>query len=656
MINRCATGGKLNDADKALDVICMGRAAVDLYGAQIGETLEDMSSFRKYLGGSSANMAIGMARLGLKAAMLTRVGNEQMGRFVRRELAANGVDVGHVVTDPARLTGLAILAVRDRDTFPLVFYRENCADMAIGKDDFDEAFIASARALVITGTHFSSESTGNVCRKAVQYARRNGTGAVLDIDYRPVLWGLTAPGLGEVRFVGSGRVTEHLQSMLPLFNVIVGTEEEIHIAGGATDTVAALRRLRDLTPAVLVVKRGLLGASVFPDAIADTLDDGITVAGMAVDVLNVLGAGDAFMSGFMRGWVAGESYATCCRYANACGALVVSRHGCAPAMPGSDELRLYLAAKQHLRRPDEDPALTRLHRASTRSSRRTALSALAFDHRPHLADLADSAGAGRDRIPALKNLIHAGLCSAVTRRNLGDRAGMIVDERFGAAVLLKETGAGLWVARAVELPGSRPLRFETGDGIGLQLQGWPRGHLAKCLVRYHPDDSAELKRQQERTLLALYDACLATDRELLLEVILPTAGARDDQTMAQGVDCLYQAGIFPDWWKLAPQSEQSWALIAAAVARHDSTCRGVLVLGSGVPENELGTGFEVAARQPLCKGFAVGRTIFSAAARAWLSGQADDESTVATIAHSYLRVVDAWTGNSGLGAPVQDGV
>lgn len=113
-----------------LDIICVGRAAVDLYGQQIGARLEDMGSFAKYLGGSSGNIAYGTARLGLRSAMLTRVGDEHMGRFVREEFDAAGVDTSHVITDSERLTGLVILGIKDRDTFPLIFYRNDCADMA----------------------------------------------------------------------------------------------------------------------------------------------------------------------------------------------------------------------------------------------------------------------------------------------------------------------------------------------------------------------------------------------------------------------------------------------------------------------------------------------------------------------------------------------
>jgi 5-dehydro-2-deoxygluconokinase len=147
-------------ATRERDVICLGRLAMDLYAQQIGAPLEDVESFAKYLGGSSANIAFGCARLGLKSAMLARVGDDHPGRFLRETLAHEGCDVSHVRTDRQRLTALVLLGLKDRDTFPLIFYRENCADMAVDVDDFDEAFIASSKALLITGTHFSTAMPG----------------------------------------------------------------------------------------------------------------------------------------------------------------------------------------------------------------------------------------------------------------------------------------------------------------------------------------------------------------------------------------------------------------------------------------------------------------------------------------------------------------
>ena len=241
---------------RTLDVIAIGRSSVDLYGTQVGGRLEDMRSFRKYIGGSPTNAAAGAARLGLKSAVITRVGDEHMGRFIREQLQAEGVDVRGVITDPHRLTALVLLGIRDPERFPLIFYREDCADMALSPDDIDPDFIAEARCVLASGTHLSHPRTEAATLRALELARASGAKTVLDLDYRPNLWGLSGHGDGENRFIESAAVTARLQSTLARFDVIVGTEEEFHIAGGASDTIEALANVRTVSEATLVCKRG----------------------------------------------------------------------------------------------------------------------------------------------------------------------------------------------------------------------------------------------------------------------------------------------------------------------------------------------------------------------------------------------------------------
>lgn len=625
---------------RSLDLICVGRAAVDLYGEQIGGRLEDMQSFTKYLGGSPANTAVGVARLGLKPAMLTRVGDEHNGRFVRETLAAEGVDVSHVATDPKRLTALVFLGIQDRDTFPLVFYRDNCADMAISPDDFDAAFIASSKALLISGTHLSQPLTYESCKRAMMMAKAAGTRVVLDIDYRPVLWGLTSPGMGEQRFVPSGEVSAHLQTIVGHCDLIVGTEEEVHIAGGSIDTLAALRRLRELTQATLVVKRGPMGCVVFDGAIPDSLEKGLQGPGFPVDVYNVLGAGDAFMSGFLRGWIPGEPLTRCCAYANACGALVVSRHGCAPAMASWEELQFFLMHGSATRRLREDAQLEHLHRVSTRTRRWEELVILAFDHRMQLEEVAARHGAPSERIPLFKSLIAEG-----ARLGAGQRSGVgvIVDGRFGEEVLPTVTGKGWWVARPVELPGSRPLQFEAGAGLGAAMRTWPGEHVAKCLVYYHPQDTPALRESQLTRLADLQRASVDSFHEFLIEVIPPKDMPTDDDTVPLALEQIYQAGIFPDWWKLPPAANTAaWQKIAAVIHQHDPHCRGVLMLGLEASEEKLDQSFRIAAPHAVCRGFAVGRSIFADAANGWFSGAMNDAAVVKDIAERYARLIVLW--------------
>jgi 5-dehydro-2-deoxygluconokinase len=250
------------DGQAKLDVITIGRASVDLYGQQIGSRLEDVASFAKSVGGCPANIAIGTARLGLKSALVTRVGDEQFGRFIREQMAREGVETAGIVDDPARLTALAILSVESDKSFPLLFYRENCADMALCADDIDEALFSRAGAVVVTGTHFSRPNTDAAQKKAIRLIRNAGGKVVFDIDYRPNLWGLAGHAAGDERYVKSERVSQHLKTVLPDCDLIVGTEEEVLIASGEDDLLKALKTIRSLSGAVIVLKRGPMGCIV----------------------------------------------------------------------------------------------------------------------------------------------------------------------------------------------------------------------------------------------------------------------------------------------------------------------------------------------------------------------------------------------------------
>lgn len=637
------TSGTPDIANVPLDVICLGRAAVDFYGNQIGSRLEDTSSFARYLGGSSANIAFGCARLGLKSAMLTRVGDEHMGRFVREELARGGVDVSHVVTDPDRFTGLVVLGIKDRDTFPLIFFRNDCADMAIEASDFSADFIASSKSLLITGTHFSTPGTYSTCLKAIEYARAAGVRVIVDIDYRPVLWGLTGLGDGETRFIDSHSVSAHLQTIWPECDLIVGTEEEMHIAGGSTDTIGALRYIRSLSDATLVLKLGERGCVVIDGEVPASLDDKTIFSGPEIEVLNVLGAGDAFMSGFLRGWLRNESHETSAAYANACGALVVSRHGCSPAIPTAEELEHYMRHAPQIPRPDLDNELNYLHRVTTRQPASwPEIHALAFDHRRQLVEMAQQAGAELQRIATLKRLMVRAIERSADAVGADGTVGAIIDDTFGQDALNDVTGRGWWIARPAELSGSRPLELEGGRSIGDRLRSWPLEHIVKCLMVYGQDDDSMLRLQQERQVKELYQACCSSGHELLLEILPPAGAVVDDDTCASVLARLYNLDIRPDWWKLPMMSRAAWRNVSDLISRRAAHCRGVVILGMDAPANALRAGFNACAGFDICKGFTIGRTIFARPGRQWLAGEIEDEALIESVARNYVELIDYW--------------
>lgn len=635
------TNAHPDDGAKPLDVITIGRASVDLYGQQIGTRLEDIGSFAKSVGGCPTNIAVGTARLGLKSALITRVGNEQMGRFIREQLDREGVETAGIATDADRLTALVLLSVEAEGVSPMIFYRTDCADMALDESNIDETLIASARAIVVTGTHFSRPNSEAAQKKAIRLAKANGARVAFDIDYRPNLWGLAGHDAGFSRYVASDIVSQKYQSVLPDCDLIVGTEEEVLIASGQADLLSALRTIRSLSSGTIVLKRGPMGCIVYDGPIPDDLEHGIVGKGFPIEVYNVLGAGDAFMSGWLRGWLKGEPHATSATWANACGAFAVSRLLCAPEYPSWIELNYFLEHGSSERALRKDPELNHLHWATNRRREIPSLMALAIDHRSQLEDLANGDAGLLARIPAFKTLA-VKAASRVANGRSG--FGMLIDDKYGRDALFA-AGAekDFWIAKPIELPGSRPLQFEFSQDLGSRLIDWPVDHCIKVLCFYHPDDPAELKRVQLDKLRTAYEAARKVGRDILIEIIAGKHGALGEDTIARALREVYDAGIKPDWWKLEPQASRSaWAAIDQVIEARDPHCRGVVLLGLEASHDLLEAGFTAARSSRTVKGFAVGRTIFAESAKAWLAGTISDEDAIADMARKFGALVDVW--------------
>jgi len=632
-------------AGRRIDLVCLGRIGVDFYAQQFGSRLEDTRSLAMYLGGSSANQAFGVARLGLRSAMLSRVGNEQMGRFLTETLAREGCDVSQLQVDPERLTAMVVLGIKDRDTFPLLFVRENCADMAIDAELIDEDFIAGCRALAITGTHLSTDKTRHAARTALAYARQHGVTTVLDIDYRPVLWGLTSRGAGENRYVPDERVSAQLREMLPSFDLLVGTEEEFFIAGGVpNDLIDSLRAVRAVSNATLVVKRGALGCCVIEGEIPAAIEDAQTFLGERVEVLNVLGAGDAFLAGLMASLLQGKDWTESTKIANACGAIVVSRHACSAAMPTPAELTHWFGGARNPK-VDADEQLAHLHRVTVPRPAWSELCVMAFDHRSQFYDMAREARADEARVPALKRLLVRAAEQVEQSHQLQGHVGVLIDGGdYGGAALAHATGRGWWVGRPVELPGSRPLQFDGTRSIGSALIHWPTEQVVKCLVHYSPDDAVDLRLAQEQALLELWEATRESGNELLLEVIPPramTPVGGEDEAVLRAITRFYNLGLKPEWWKIPPMQPEGWVALAQLLQDRDPHCRGAVILGLNQPLEYLVESFSQATNS-VVKGFMVGRSLWGDASLRWFKGLIDDGELVEAVARNYATLVEAW--------------
>jgi 5-dehydro-2-deoxygluconokinase len=337
----------MDAATRSYDVIAMGRSSIDLYSNDIGAPFVDITSFAAYVGGCPTNISVGTRRLGLRSALLTAVGDDQVGEFILHFLHNEGVETRFIPHKQGRRSSAVVLGIEPPDRFPLTYYRDNCADIELTIDDVLATPIAGSHALLISGTGLSKEPSRSATLFAAETAHRVGRQVMLDIDFRPDQW-------HDPRAFG---VT--LRSALRLVDVVVGTEDEINAvmltdpsqislthsqvsdARVSGDINAAIRALLDLGPRVLAHKRGAAGSTVHLVLNGDGVTQ-IEAPGFPVKVENILGAGDAFASGFLYGLVNGWDWYRTARLANACGAILVTKHGCANFMPTYEEVMTFI--------------------------------------------------------------------------------------------------------------------------------------------------------------------------------------------------------------------------------------------------------------------------------------------------------------------------
>ncbi|MBX6765736.1 MAG: 5-dehydro-2-deoxygluconokinase [Actinomadura rubrobrunea] len=304
------------------DLITMGRVSVDVYPLQVGVPLEDVETFGKYLGGSPTNVAVAAARHGRRTAVITRTGDDPFGRFIHRALRGYGVDDRFVTAVPDLPTPLAFCEIFPPDDFPLYFYRRPKApDMQIEPGELDLDAIRAAALFWATATGLSDEPSREATLTAL--AAHPGT-TILDLDYRPMFWPSADDARREI-----GEALRHVA-------VAVGNLEECRVAVGEDEPLAAARALLDRGVRIAVVKLGPRGV------LAATHDERVRVPPIEVEVVNGLGAGDAFGGALCHGLLAGWELERTIRFASAAGALVASRIACADAMPATDEVERLL--------------------------------------------------------------------------------------------------------------------------------------------------------------------------------------------------------------------------------------------------------------------------------------------------------------------------
>lgn len=625
------------DPERVTDVITMGRAGVNLYAEQIGSSLEDVQSFRKYIGGVASNVAIGSSRLGLKSAIFSSVGTDAMGNFAKKTLVDEGVDTTFLQSTDQHLTAVMLLSITQKKASPLIFYRENCADMQLRPEHIDEKFLKQSKCFLLSGNSLSTPSQRLTAFHAVKLAKKSKTAVVFDLDFRPVLWGLAKQNEGSSRYALSQEATQYYQQMLPKCDLIVGTEDEMCVAGGHDNLEQSLENIRKITDAVIVLKMGERGCQIIPDEICHPL----SFVGYPVKVLNDFGAGDSFLSGFLCAWLRQESWQRCAELANACGAIVVTRHGCAQAMPSLAEVEYFINHYATIQQLAYQDKLTQLHRQRfTRHCGKTIY--LAFDHRWQFEQSCDEVGRERSIISVFKQQVFSGFMQVAAKYPELNLA-IHVDPIYGQDVLQEATLSNVNVSVPVEAAESFPVQWMEQKPIYEQILSRPSSWAIKLLWPYHPDLDSAVKLRQISQLNLLYSVCKSLDRNLMLELIIPNEFKNEGKYVAKAMEQVYEHGIFPSCWNLTPLSSYSeWKLIGKVLEKNDPTAQLVLVGGYNRLYQDWTEPFYFFKQSPYASGFAIGRSVFWESWQLMLSGEISLNDVPDRVEANFREFITKW--------------
>jgi len=317
---------------KPLDFVAVGRLCIDLNANEINRPMEETKTFTKYVGGSPANIAIGMARLGLKTAFVGKVANDQMGRFITDYLVRNGIDTSNVVVDrTGAVTGLAFTEIKSPTDCSILMYRDNVADLKLAPDEVSEPLVARTKLLLISGTALAKSPSREAVFVALHYARKHGAVVAFDLDYRPYTWN----SLEETAVYYSLAAEKS--------DILFGTREEFDLTERfepnpeRSDRVTASRWFRH-SAKIVVVKHGKAGSVAYtPDGAEHRAKS------FPANVVKTFGAGDAYAAGFLYGLLRGWSIARSMEFGSAAAAIVVSSHSCSDAMPTAGQVQDYIA-------------------------------------------------------------------------------------------------------------------------------------------------------------------------------------------------------------------------------------------------------------------------------------------------------------------------
>jgi len=319
------------NSEREFDLIAIGRACIDLNAVEYNRPMEETMTFKKYVGGSPANIAIGTSKLGLKAGFIGKLADDQHGRFIKHYMAGVGVDTSNMVTDQeGHKTGLAFTEIKSPEECSILMYRDEVADLYLDPSEVSEDYIKRSKILLVSGTALAKSPSREAVLKAVQLAKKNDVKVMFELDYRPYTW------------ASKEETSVYYTMVAQQADVVVGTRDEFDVmenveAGNNEATISALFKH---SPELVVIKHGVEGSYAYSRS-------GETFRGHAylTKVLKTFGAGDSYASAFLYALISGKDIETALKYGSASAAIVVSKHSSSEAMPTVEEIEQLFAER-----------------------------------------------------------------------------------------------------------------------------------------------------------------------------------------------------------------------------------------------------------------------------------------------------------------------
>jgi 5-dehydro-2-deoxygluconokinase len=585
----------MKKSNKLYDIVVLGPSHVELCGQQQGSALKNMLSFEKNIGHGAPKIAVGLARLGAKAALISDLGEDAMGQFILDSLLDENVDTSQVRTLPETITPLVIKNT-DANAAQMITYCNLPKETSVS---LPESFLEKSRALLIVNEWPAISD--------IKQAKANQVKIILLL------------GNQQINHLNN----DHL-ALLALCDVVIGSELDYVNLFPAENVDAALALLAEQTNALRVVKHE---QACYVPLLCH--HNGFNTEHIKINI-------DACAMGFIAAWLQEKTLELCCEHANACETLM----GLNTESPSLDALTFFLNHQnQVVARSIQSAFFTNLCYSSVQKRLKKPLFLLNLGDQKLWHKMAEPYGAKEDTIALAKQYMKVAIDCVFEDFPL---AGLVFEDETTFSQKNWSTTLA-WLARSLEKPGEIPLQFNTESELTSILSHWPKHHVAKVSVIYHPDDRYSLRGQQEALLSQCHKVCRDTQHALLIDLLMPMNSLITAKTHAHIIQRFYELGIYPDYWQMSiPRDQRSWENIYAIIQESAPFCQGLFINAIFASQEQLPTLIEIAGKEKMCQGLVVGRALFQNTVEQWFAKKIDDQTLVQNFSDSLRQIATLW--------------